>query len=271
MLATATVNCSFTERSPSPIKATDDSMQFSTQQIGGTSLLMHSSFGVHRCHSDDVTNASFTTTTFRPRRSISSSAGQQQTRHVVCMLNNYSHSFPSNQQQITSDDDEHNQPNHNLTQGQGEDSFDDNDDDDDIANELNLAVVVVGNEDVQSLKGFTTEQTNNENGSLNVAFIDETDLERNLINNKPIYENDQAISQSDVQLLNIENNENETLLQTIVAERNSIEIKDNTNQQSTQSNGPVLVEKPLNKDDDLDEILRQNENRCIRLTDSDVS
>jgi hypothetical protein len=272
MLATSTVDSSFTELSPSPIKATDDS----TQQIGGTSLLMHSSFGVHRHHSDDVASSSFTTTTtFRPRRSISSSAGQQQTHHIVCMLNNYSHSLPpTNQQQTTSDDDEHEQQikdlNHNLTQEQREDSF--NDDDEDITNELNLAVVV-GNEDAQSLKGFSTEQTNNENGSLDVAFIDETDFERNLSNNKPICENHDVI---DVQTLNIENNENETLTQTIVAERNeeqrnTIEIKDNNNQELIQSSVPVLVEKPLNKDDDLDEILRRNENRCIRLTDSDAS
>jgi len=247
MLATATVNCSFTERSPSPIKATDDSMQLSTQQIGGTSLLMHSSFGVHRCHSDDITNASFTTTTFRPRRSISSSAGQQQTRHVVCMLNNYSHSLPSNQQQITSDDDEHNQPNHNLTAEQGEDSFDD-DDDDDIANELNLAVVVVGNEDAQSLKGFTTEQTNNENGSLNVAFIDETDLER-----QKLLSEDEQRDQSNA--MDIANNENDTLSRTIIAncEQQSIEMQD------------------ICQTNDLDEILKRNENRCIRLTDSDVN
>jgi len=260
MLATATVDSSFTELSPSPIKATDDS----NQHIGGTSLLMHSSFGVHRRHSDDVTSTSFnTTTTFRPRRSISSSAGQQQTRHVVCMLNNYSHSLPSssssNQQQTPSDDDEQaKDPNHNLTQEQGDDSF--NDDEEEMADELNLAVVV-GNEDAHSLKGFTTEQTNHENGSLDVAFIDETDLERNLSTNKP----DQGTSQLDIQTLN---NENDTLSKTIVAERNSIEIKDDKKE---ELNEPVLVVKTLNKDEDLDEILRRNENRGIRLTDSDVS
>ncbi|CAM4852189.1 unnamed protein product, partial [Rotaria magnacalcarata] len=48
---------------------------------------------------------------------------------------------------------------------------------DDIANVLNLAVVV-GHEDIQSLRAFSTEQTHPENGSLNVAFIDETDVER---------------------------------------------------------------------------------------------
>jgi hypothetical protein len=221
---------------------------------------MHSSFGVHRRHSDDVTSTTFTTTTFRPRRSISSSAGQQQPRHVVCMLNNYSHSLPSNQQQTPSDDDEQiKDPNHNLTQEQGENSFNDEDEDEDeIANELNLAVVV-GNEDAQSLKG---EPINNEHGSLDVAFIDDTDLERNLSNNNN-NQHDQGITQIDGQILN---NENETLSQTIVPERNSIEIKDN--QESTV---PVLVEKSLNQDEDLDEILRRNENRCIRLTDSDVS
>jgi hypothetical protein len=258
MLATVPVDSSFTELSPSPIKATDDS----NQHMGGTSLLMHSSFGVHHRHPDDVASTSFTTTTtFRPRRSISSSAGQQQTRHVVCMLNNYSHSLPSsNQQQTPSDDDEQaKDPNHNLTQEQGDDSF--NDDEEEMTDELNLAVVI-GNEDTHSLKGFTTEQTNNENGSLNVAFIDEADLERNLSTNK----SDQGISQSDIQTLN---NENETLSKTIVAERNSIEIKDNKKEE--ELNEPVLVEKTLNKDEDLDEILRRNENRGIRLTDSDVS
>jgi hypothetical protein len=190
MLATSTVDSSFTELSPSPIKAVDDSMQTSTQQLAGTSLLMHSSFGVRR-HSDDVTSSSFTTTTFRPRRSISSSAGQQQTHHVGCTLNNYSHSLPSNQQQNTSDDDEHDPQiiniHHDLTQEQGDDSF--NDDEDDMVNELNLAVVD-GNEDAQSLKGFTIEQTNNENGSLDVAFLDEADLDRNLSNTKSTTEND---------------------------------------------------------------------------------
>ncbi|CAF1559731.1 unnamed protein product, partial [Adineta steineri] len=141
---------------------------------------MHSSFGVARRHSDDVVSTSLSTTVYRPRRSISSSGGQQQTRHVVCMLNNYSHSLPSNQQQNTSDDDEQDQEtrntqsmpsNLNLTQ----ESYDD---EEDISNELNLAVVV-GNEDIQSLRSYPNEQmTNQENGSLNVAFIDETDLER---------------------------------------------------------------------------------------------
>ena len=65
------------------------------------------------------------------------------------------------------------------------------------------------------------------------------------------------------QILNSENN----LSQTIVAERNSIEI----NHEPTQSIVPILVEKTLNKHDELDEILRRNENRSIRLTDSDVS
>jgi hypothetical protein len=227
MLATSTVNSSFTELSPSPIKATNNS-----EQLAGTSLLMHSSFGVRR-HSDDVNSAS----TFRPRRSISSSAGQSQTPHVVCMHNNYSHSLSSQQQTISDDEEQTKNPN--------QDSF--NDDDDDIIDELNLAVVV-GNEDGQSLKGFTTEQTN---GSLDVAFIDEADLERNLSNTG----NEQL--KSDVQIFNSESN----LSQTIVAEqRNSIERK-----------APILVEKTLNKDDDLDEILRRNENRSIRLTDSDVS
>jgi hypothetical protein len=226
---------------------------------------MHSSFGVHRRHSDDVTSTSFTaTTTFRPRRSISSSAGQQQTRHVACMLNNYSHSLPSsNQQQTPSDDDEQaKDPNHNLTQGQGDDSF--NDDDEEIVDELNLAVVV-GNEDANSLKGFTAEQTNNENGSLDVAFLDEADLERNLSTNK-LDQGATTTTQPEIQTLN---NENETLSKTVVAEQNSIEIKDDKKEE--ESNEPVLVEKVLNKDEDLDEILRRNENRGIRLTDSDVS
>lgn len=247
MLATSTIDPSFTELSPSPIKATDDS----SQQMGGSSLLMHSSFGAPRRHSDDVTSASFTTTTFRPRRSISSSAGQQQTRHVVCMLNNYSHSLPSsNQQQTPSDDDDQTKdPNHNLTQEQDDDSFSDEEEEEEIADELNLAVVV-GNEDAHSLKGFSTEQTNNENGALDVAFIDETDLSSNK------YE--QGTSQAEV-------TDNETLSQTILVKRNSIEIK------NQELNAPVLVEKILNKDEDLDEILRRNENRSVRLTDSDVS
>ncbi|CAF0779341.1 unnamed protein product [Rotaria sordida] len=249
MLTTSIINSSsFTESSPSPIKPTDNSMQISTQQIAGTSLLMHSSFGIHRRHSDDVTSTSFTTTTFRPRRSISSSAGQQQTRHVICMLNNHSHSLTS-QQQITIDD--HQQIKHNLTQEHEDDSF--NDDDDDISNELNLAVVV-GNEDIQSLKEYPNEQINNEHGSLDVAFIDETDLERNISHNKQIYDNDQILIQSNninIDILNIKNNENE--------------IKIN----NQNLNRPILIDKILNNDNNLEEILRRNENRCIRLTDSD--
>ncbi|CAF5220023.1 unnamed protein product, partial [Rotaria magnacalcarata] len=57
MLTTSTIDSnSFTESSPSPIKAVDNSLQISSQQLAGTSLLMHSSFGVARRHSDDVTS-----------------------------------------------------------------------------------------------------------------------------------------------------------------------------------------------------------------------
>jgi len=249
MLLTSTVGSSSLAQSPpSPIKPTNGSNQSSSssQQMGG---LMHSSFGVPRRHSDDVVSTSLSTTAYRPRRSISSSGGQQQTRHVVCMLNNYSHSLPSNQQQNTSDDDEQEEQtlntqsmpsNLNLTQESYEDE-------EEISNELNLAVVV-GNEDIQSLRAFSTEQTNQENGSLNVAFIDETDLERQ----KHLIEDEQR-DQSNA--MDIPTNENETLSQTIVAngEQQSIEMQD-----VCQTN-------------ELDEILRRNENREIRLTDSDVS
>lgn len=244
MLATSTVDPSFNDLSPSPIKASDDP----SQTLAGTSLLMHSSFGGGpRRHSDDVTSASFTTTTFRPRRSISSSAGQQQTRHVVCMMNNYSHSLPSSNQQTNSNDDDEQSKDQNpdLTQEQADDSF--NDADEEIADELNLAVVV-GNEDAQSLKGFTTEQPNSDNGALDVAFIDETDLCAN--------KNEQAMSQSDVI------DAPPTDSQTMVVEDIPI---------ATESNAPILIEKVLNKEEDLDEILRRNENRGVRLTDSDVS
>jgi hypothetical protein len=249
LLASTVGSSSLAQSPPSPIKPTNGSNQSSSQQIGGSSLLMHSSFGVSRRHSDDVVSTSLSTTTYRPRRSISSSGGQQQTRHVVCMLNNYSHSLPSNQQQNTSDDDEQEQAtrntqsmpsNLNLTQ----DSYED---EEEISNELNLAVVV-GNEDLQSLRAFSTEQTNQENGSLNVAFIDETDLERQ----KALID-DEKRDQSNA--MDIPTNENETLSQTIIAncEQQSIEMQD-----VCQTN-------------DLDEILRRNENRGIRLTDSDVS
>lgn len=266
MLTTSTINStSFTESSPSPIKAVDNSLQIPSQQLGGTSLLMHSSFGVPRRHSDDVTSTSFTTTTtFRPRRSISSSAGQQQTRHVVCIRNNYSHSLP-NQQQGTNDDMDDDQQakssNNNLTQ---EDSFNDDenevvDDEEDMANELNLAVVV-GNEDIQSLKEYTTEPIVNDHGSLDVAFIDETDIERNLNQTKAVCENDQATVAESQQIS--EKKETENLTQTIVNEDNK--------EEKEIIEKPVLVEKTLNKETDLDEILRRNEHRCIRLTDSDV-
>jgi len=250
MLATSTIGSSSLAQSPpSPIKPTNGSNQSSSQQMGGSSLLMHSSFGVPRRHSDDVVSTSLSTTAYRPRRSISSSGGQQQTRHVVCMMNNYSHSLPSNQQQNTSDDDEQEEQtrntqsmpsNLNLTQESYEDE-------EEISNELNLAVVV-GNEDIQSLRAFSTEQTNQENGSLNVAFIDETDLERQ----KHLIEDEQR-DQSNA--MDIPTNDNETLSQTIVAhgEQQSIEMQD------------------ICQTNDLDEILKRNENRCIRLTDSDVN
>ncbi|CAM4815646.1 unnamed protein product [Rotaria magnacalcarata] len=247
MLVTSTVGSSSLSQSPpSPIKPNNGSNQSSSQQMAGSSM-MHSSFGVPRRHSDDVVSTSLSTTAYRPRRSISSSGGQQQTRHVVCMLNNYSHSLPSSQQQNASDDDEPDEQtqniesmpsNLNLTQ----ESYDD---EDDIANELNLAVVV-GHEDIQSLRAFSTEQTHPENGSLDVAFIDETDVERQ----KNQVENEQRDQSS---AMDIPNNDNETLSQTIVApgEQQSIEMQD-----VCQTN-------------DLDEILKRNENRCIRLTDSD--
>jgi hypothetical protein len=242
MLATSTMGSSSLAQSPpSPIKPTNGSNHSSSQQMGGSSLLMHSSFGVPRRHSDDVVSTSLSTTAYRPRRSISSSGGQQQTRHVVCMLNNYSHSLPSDQQQNTSDDDEHDHQtrdtqsmpsNINLSQ----ESYDD---EEDISNELNLAVVV-GNEDIQSLRAFSTQ----ENGSLNVAFIDETDLERQKL-----------LSEDQSNAMDIANNENDTLSRTIIAngEQQSIEMQD------------------ICQTNDLDEILKRNENRCIRLTDSDVT
>jgi hypothetical protein len=189
MLVTSTMDSSsLGELCPSPIKATDDSIQTITHQIGSSSLLMHSSFAVHRHHSDDITNASFsTTTTFRPRRSISSSSGQPQTRHIPCPMNNYSHSVADPSERLEHQDiDEpiRDQVDLNGTQNEEGDSFE-GDDDDENNNELNLAVVV-GNEDIQSLKGFTTEQSNNDHGTLDVAFIDETDVERQLQQNAAV-------------------------------------------------------------------------------------
>ena len=251
MLASSTIGSSSLAQSPpSPIKPANGSNQSSSQQMGGSSLLMHSSFGVPRRHSDDVVSTSLSTTAYRPRRSISSSGGQQQTRHVVCLMNNYSHSLPSNQQQNTSDDDESEQTTGetqsmpsslNLTQ----ESYDE---EEEIANELNLAVVV-GNEDLQSLRAFVTEQINHENASLDVAFIDETDLERQ----KVLIDEDQQQQCDQSNAMDIPTND--TLSQTIVAngEQQSIEMQD------------------VHQSNDLDEILRRNENRGIRLTDSDVS
>ncbi|CAF1214973.1 unnamed protein product [Rotaria sordida] len=250
LLSSAVGSSSLSQSPPSPIKPINgsNSSSSSSQQIGGSSSIMHSSFGVPRRHSDDVVSTSLSTTAYRPRRSISSSGGQQQTRHIVCMLNNYSHSLSSNQQQNTSDDDDDDNNNDEQTQNiqsipsnlnLTQESFDD---EDDISNELNLAVVV-GNEDVQSLRAYSTEQTNQDNGSLNVAFIDETDIERQKIHEQ----RDQSNA------MDIPNNENDTLSQTIIAncEQQSIEMQD------------------ICQTNDLDDILRRNENRCIRLTDSD--
>ena len=169
------------------------------------------------------------------------------------MLNNYSHSLPSNQQQSTSDDDEQDQQarntqsmptNLNLTQESFDDDEDDEDDEDEeeeVANELNLAVVV-GNEDIQSLRGFSTEQ-----GSLDVAFIDETDVDRQ---KDPVEDPSNSM---DIQMSTTD--DNETLSQTLVGhgEQQSIEMHD--------------ADAKINE---LDEILKRNENRGIRLTDSDV-
>lgn len=250
MLASSIIGSSSLAQSPpSPIKPANGSNQSCAQQLTGSSLLMHSSFGVPRRHSDDVVSTSLSTTAYRPRRSISSSGGQQQTRHVVCLMNNYSHSLPSDQQQNASDDDDEpgqitgetqSMPsNLNLTQ----ESYDE-EEEEEISNELNLAVVV-GNEDLQSLRAFPIEQTNQENGSLDVAFIDETDQERQ----KALLEEQQRDQSNAMDIPS-----NETLSQTIVAhgEQQSIEMQ----------------EIPSNND--LDEILRRNETRGIRLTDSDV-
>ena len=257
MLASSVMGSStLTQSPPSPIKANHGSNSNSSQQA---SLLMHSSFGVPRRHSDDVASTSLSTTAYRPRRSISSSGGQQQTRHVMCMLNNHSHSLPSNQQPTTSDDDEQEQVTSNATSmpndlNLSQESFDDEDDEEDdeveeeeIANELNQAVVV-GNEDLQSLRAFPIEQTNPEPHTLDVAFIDETDSERQ----KQLAED--LSNAMDVQMSSHQP-DNETLSQTMVA---------NVEQQS------IEMQEIETKSTDLDEILRRNENRYIRLTDSDV-
>lgn len=246
MLVTSSMgSTSLAQSPPSPIKCSNASNQGASQHLVGSSLLMHSSFGAPRRHSDDVVGTSLSTTVYRPRRSISSSGGQQQTRHVVCMLNNHSHSLPSNQQQNGSDDDEQEQPTCNAQSmpshlNLSQESFDD-EEDEDIGNELNLAVVV-GNEDLQSLRAFPIEQ-----GSLDVAFIDETDLERQ----RPIA--DEPSNAMDVQMSI--NQENDTLSQTVVA---------NADQQS------IEMQDIDTKTNELDEILKRNENRCVRLTDSDV-
>ena len=219
---------------------------------------MHTSFGVHRHHSDDVTNASFSTTTFRPRRSISSSSGQPQTRHIPCGLD----SQPTNSRPDRFSHEK--------------DSFENDDEDEETANELNLAVVD-GNEDAQSLRGGSADHLHHENNSLDVAFIDENDLERNLNRNIPTESPDRGCAQSnamDVQSSSVDRKENDTLSQTMVAhweqeKHNSMAMEDDTHEPFVAR--PVLAERSLNREHDLDEILRQNEHRSIRLTDSDVS
>lgn len=229
MLVTSNADtASVGELCPSPIKANDDSVQTLTQQIGSSSLLMHTSFGVHRHNSDDLSSTSFTTTTFRPRRSMSSNSGQQQTRHIVC------------RSEVST-----NPTDLNLTQDK--DPFDDEHDaeadeaeaEEENTDELNLAVMVA-NEDAQSLRGFVSEPTAPENTSLDEAFIDETELERAAQN-----------------LSSSENQNN--------GERSIEELTKKTPQI------PVLTERSLNHEENLDEILRRNESRPIRLTDSDVS
>lgn len=227
------------------------------QEIGSSSLLMHSSFGVHRYHSDEITSTSFTTTTtFRPRRSISSSSGQQQTRHIACQLNNYSHSLANQEDTTTQEYEEQDGLQNNamemiLTHDPQRSSFDAGDDEDDEdeenTNELNLAVVD-GNEDAHSLRGFHAEPTHHENGSLDVAFIDETDSERHL--NPDTTMNAVPIEQGQETLVKIDATPSPVL---------------------SSMTAMVLMEKSMNKEDDLDEILRRNEKREIRLTDSDVS
>lgn len=216
------------ELCPSPIKSTDESIQTLTQQIGSSSLLMHSSFGVHRHHSEEIGSNSFSTgPTHRPRRSISSSSGQAHTRHIVCPMTTVNHPTEENL---------------NATQeDQGKDSFDDED-------ELNLAVVI-GNEDAQSLRA----EVNQENGSLDVAFIDEADLQREQTENAVAIEQEQ------------EDEENRSPMNTTEPLDTNTDV-----QQTSAMMVSVLMEKSMNKDEDLDDILRRNANRAIRLTDSDV-
>ena len=202
---------------------------------------MHSSFGVPRRHSDDVVSTSLSATAYRPRRSISSSGGQQQTRHVVCLLNNHSHSLPSNHQTTSSDeeDDEEEEEETYHTQtipndlNLSQESFDD---EEEIGNELNLAVVD-GSEDLQSLRAFPAEATQPEQGTLDVAFIDENDLEQQQAKAMPVDDSSNAM---DVQ----QTSTNDTFSQTMM------EVDSKTT--------------------DLEDILRRSENRCVRLTDSDV-
>ena len=190
---------------------------------------MHSSFGVHRHHSEEIGSQSFSTAApaCRPRRSISSSSGQAHTRHIICPL-------------ATQPTEE----NMNVTQeDQNKDSFDDDEEEENNHHdELNLAVVD-GNEDGQSLRAEHPEGLQQENGSLDVAFIDEADLER------LAKQSEQSHSPM---------NTTEPLDSNADAHQTSAMMVS------------VLMEKSLNKDDELDDILRRNANRAIRLTDSDV-
>lgn len=224
LIPSAIDSSSLGELCPSPIKSTDDSIQTITQQIGSSSLLMHSSFGVHRHHSEEITSQSFstgTTATCRPRRSISSSSGQAQTRHILCPITTFAHPEPKEDPQQVKDE-----------------SYDDEDVEEN-ADELNLAVVL-GNEDAQSLRAETNDPLHQENGSLDVAFIDEADLAHQQSADEPMNTTENCLD------------------------------KPEDPQQTSAMMVSVLAEKSMNQDDELDDILRRNANRAIRLTDSDV-
>ncbi|CAF4634109.1 unnamed protein product, partial [Rotaria magnacalcarata] len=72
---------------------------------------------------------------------------------------------------------------------------------------------------MQSLKEYTNEPMPNDHGSLDVAYIDETDLERNCSHTKPTCENDQT-NATDAPQLDMKNDEIEVTSQTLINEDN---------------------------------------------------
>ncbi|CAF1044995.1 unnamed protein product, partial [Didymodactylos carnosus] len=245
-----------------------------------------------RRHSDDVG-----TFPCRPRRSISTNVNNNHNNNISHRHHYQNHNY-SAQEQITTQSVP---TDLNYTQEE-----DDDDEFDETNDELNLAVVVVA-DDLQSLRAYSEPTGGNmgtssggqgeqDSGSLNVAFIDEQDgfgeqmmmkdnqedkMDEDLLTSEHIQTISVFKDQSDVMDVQMSMStlttppDDETLTKTLCVstDQHVIEMK-------RMSDGGNLPDKSIavedndnnnkeNKFNDLDEILKRSENRCVRLSDSD--